>query len=143
MNINVKTGKLRFGSTGIQLTSQLRLNSRKIFRIKLFLKKSIKRSEDTRRKVYLNIFPHLPLTKKVLGSRMGKGKGKLSLWFTELNMGHILLEFLNLRRGRCHYFTKQIQNKIKSKIKVIYFSESRLILKNSNFKKSIEFQTFW
>ena len=79
MNINVKTGKLRFGSTGIQLTSQLRLNSRKIFRIKLFLKKSIKRSEDTRRKVYLNIFPHLPLTKKVLGSRMGKGKGKLSL----------------------------------------------------------------
>ena len=143
MNINVGLGKLRFGSIGVQLTSQLRLNSRKIFRIKLFLKKSVKRSEDTRRKVYLNIFPHLPLTKKVLGSRMGKGKGKLSLWFTELNMGHILLEFLNLRRGRSRYFIKQIQNKIKSKVKVIYFYENRLILKNSNFKKNIEFQTFW
>jgi ribosomal protein L16/L10AE len=49
-----------------------------IFKIKLFLKKSVRRSNITNRLLWLNIFPHIPVTKKVIGSRMGKGKGKPS-----------------------------------------------------------------
>ena len=74
-----KLTKLNFGQIGLALRQPLRLNSKKIFRIKLFLKKSAKRSDKTRRRVWLNVFPHVPLTKKVIGSRMGKGKGKLSI----------------------------------------------------------------
>ena len=70
---------LNFGQIGLVLKKPIRLNSKKIFRIKLFLKKAAKRSDKTRRKVWINVFPHLPLTKKVIGSRMGKGKGKLSI----------------------------------------------------------------
>lgn len=71
--------KLNFGQAGLMLKQPLRLNSKRLFRIKLFLKKAAKRSENTRRRVWVNAFPHLPLTKKIIGSRMGKGKGKLSI----------------------------------------------------------------
>ena len=79
LRLNQLKKTLNFGQVGLVLLRPLRLNSRKIFRIKLFLKKASKRSDKTRRKVWINVFPHLPLTKKVIGSRMGKGKGKLSI----------------------------------------------------------------
>ena len=71
--------KLNFGQAALVLTQPFSLNSKRLFRIKLFLKKAARRSENTRRRVWINAFPHLPLTKKVIGSRMGKGKGKLSI----------------------------------------------------------------
>ena len=86
-----------------------------MFRLKLFLKKSARRTDKTSRKVWINTFPHIPLTKKVIGSRMGKGKGKLSIWFNKLSTGVIFIEVKNLRPGRAKYFLKQTQNKLKSK----------------------------
>jgi ribosomal protein L16/L10AE len=53
------------------------LSAAQIFRFKLFLKKAVKKSDKTRRFAWLLAFPHLPLTKKPNGIRMGKGKGKL------------------------------------------------------------------
>ena len=49
-----------------------------MFRYKLFLKKAARRTDKTLRKVWFYVFPHLPITRKVAGSRMGKGKGKLA-----------------------------------------------------------------
>ena len=69
---------LTYGTTGCQLSAPLSLTAKQIFRINLFLKKSSRKSEKTKRSFWLNTFPHLPLTKKVKGSRMGKGIGKLS-----------------------------------------------------------------
>lgn len=70
---------LIYGQVGLVLLQPLRLNSRKIFRLKLFLKKAARRSDQTQRRVLVNAFPHLPVTKKPAGSRMGKGKGRLSI----------------------------------------------------------------
>ena len=74
-----RRAKLNFGQGGLILTKPLRLNSKNIFRLKLFIKKAARRSDNTKRRVWLNAFPHLPLTKKIIGARMGKGKGKLSI----------------------------------------------------------------
>ena len=71
--------KLNFGQAGLVLLKPLRFNSKHIFRLKLFIKKAARRSDNTKRKVWFNAFPHLPLTKKIIGARMGKGKGKLSI----------------------------------------------------------------
>lgn len=111
--------RLNFGQIGMALKQPLRLNSKKIFRIKLFLKKSAKRSDKTRRRVWLNVFPHLPLTKKVIGSRMGKGKGKLSIWSVNLKVGHLLIEFKNLRTGRALYYARQSSFKLKSRFRLV------------------------
>jgi hypothetical protein len=44
------------------------------------LKRSMKKSDHTRRFIWFLAFPHLPLTRKPNGIRMGKGKGKLECW---------------------------------------------------------------
>lgn len=43
---------------------------------------------------------------------MGKGTGKLSIWFTQLPAGTILLETRNLRAGRAKYFLQQTAAKL-------------------------------
>jgi ribosomal protein L16/L10AE len=46
--------------------------------MKVTLKKAIRKPDHTRRYVWFNTFPHMPLTKKPKGMRMGKGIGKLN-----------------------------------------------------------------
>ena len=138
-----KLTKLNFGQIGLALRQPLRLNSKKIFRIKLFLKKSAKRSDKTRRRVWLNVFPHVPLTKKVIGSRMGKGKGKLSIWSVGLKTGHLLIEFKNLRTGRALYYIRQSRFKLKSSFKVIRSISSDKVITSFLGQRRVHFQSFW
>jgi ribosomal protein L16/L10AE len=65
-----------FGPISVFTKRPLMLTSHKMFRIKLFLKKATRKTDKTGRYFWINLFPYLPLSKKVLGSRMGKGKGK-------------------------------------------------------------------
>ena len=43
-------------------------------------------------KVWINIFPHLPLTKKALGVRQGKGKGNVEGYVAVVKKGKIMFE---------------------------------------------------
>ena len=43
-------------------------------------------------KVFINIFPHMPLTKKPLGTRQGKGKGNVEEWVAVVKTGKIMFE---------------------------------------------------
>jgi large subunit ribosomal protein L16 len=108
------------------------------------LKRSMKKSDKTRRQMWFNAFPHLPLSKKPTGLRMGKGKGKLSCWFTNIRGGIVLVEFKNLRLGRSLYYIKQLQHKLGTSVTILKSSNSDLFLdlpflKN---KKTIS-KSFW
>jgi len=43
-------------------------------------------------KVWINIFPHMPLTKKPIGTRQGKGKGNVEGWVAVVKEGKIMFE---------------------------------------------------
>ena len=43
-------------------------------------------------KVYINIFPHMPLTKKPIGTRQGKGKGNVEAWVAVVKEGKVMFE---------------------------------------------------
>ena len=43
-------------------------------------------------KVWINIFPHMPLTKKPIGTRQGKGKGNVEYWVALIQPGKVLYE---------------------------------------------------
>ena len=43
-------------------------------------------------RVYINIFPHMPLTKKPLETRQGKGKGNVEGWVAVVKEGKIMFE---------------------------------------------------
>lgn len=110
---------LTFGSAGLKILQNLRLNSKQIFRLKIYLKKSVRKSDFTKRKVWFNSFPHLPLSKKSKGIRMGKGVGKLSIWFSQVSAGVFLLEFKNLRFGRVVFFSKQVATRLAVRTKIV------------------------
>jgi large subunit ribosomal protein L16 len=133
---------LNFGSAGLMLLNPLQLTASQIFRFKLFLKKASRKPDCTRRFVWFNAFPHIPLTRKPNGTRMGKGKGKLECWFTNVTGGSILLELRNLRRGRSAFFIKQMSNKIGTPTKSLFANNLYL-----NFpikvSKKVAFATFW
>lgn len=105
------TTKLVYGDCGLVLERPYRVSAKKIFRLKLFLKRSAKKSSRTGRRFWVSAFPHLPLSRKPKGMRMGKGSGKLSTWYTQIRSGVTIIEFKNLRYGRSRYFFKQISHK--------------------------------
>lgn len=71
--------QLKFGNAGLLLTRPMVLTSTHLSKLKLFLKKATRRGDKTKRKLWFNLFPHIPLTKKPANVRMGKGKGKLKV----------------------------------------------------------------
>lgn len=106
------TTKVCYGSIALVLLQPLRISAKRIYRLKLFLKRSARRSDITRRAFWVSIFPHLPLSRKPKGMRMGKGAGKLSTWYTQIRGGKNLIEFKNLRLGRAIYYSRQVAHKL-------------------------------
>jgi len=104
--------KLSYGNLALVLLKPFRISAKRIFRLKLFLKRSSRKSDWTKRSFWVAIFPHLPLSRKPKGMRMGKGAGKLSTWYTQLRGGKSLVEFKNLRPGRAAHFSKQVAHKL-------------------------------
>ena len=144
LNYNFRSKhQLSFGQVGLTLTKPLRINSKKMFRLGLFLKKSARRGDKTLRKTWVNTFPHIPMTKKVIGSRMGKGKGKLSIWYNQLTAGIIFIEMKNLRLGRACYYLRQARNKLKGSAKVIYRYGGKHLIRLCVGRRSTSYQSIW
>lgn len=134
--------KLKFGNVGLLLTRPVSLTSTHLSKLKLFLKRATRRGDKTKRKLWFNLFPHLPLTKKPANVRMGKGKGKLKIWFTNVRGGTVLFEYKNLRYGRSVYFFRQASFKLG--VPTVTLHSHNLFFKfpmRSNRK--IFFQSFW
>mgnify|MGYP002003169040 CR=1 FL=1 len=140
--INFKKTTLSYGNFGLRILQPLWVNSKQVFRYKLFIKKSARRADKTSRKVWFNLFPHLPLTRKVEGSRMGKGKGKLAGWVAQLAPGVNMFEFKNLRPGRAKYYFQQVQYRLPVRAALIKESTIRVPLIWNNSIK-ISHENFW
>ena len=110
---------LNYGDSGLLLLQPLRITAKTIFRLKLSLKKATKRAEFTRRLIWFNSFPHLPLSRKSKGIRMGKGVGKLANWMGCLKGGTYLFELKNLRLGRSLHFFKQAAFKLPVQTRIV------------------------
>lgn len=110
--VHARTYTQLYGGVALVILQPVYFSAKRIFRFKLFLKRAARKSDITRRAFWVSLFPHLPLTKKTKGQRMGKGKGKLSTWFTYLHAGRALIEFKNLRLGRAIYYSKQAGHKL-------------------------------
>lgn len=119
--------QLNYGDSGIKTLNPLRMSSRQIYRMKITLKKAVRKSDLTRRLVWFNTFPHLPLTKKSKGMRMGKGAGKLNTWQAQLRGGTFIFEFKNLRPGRALHFFKKMSMKFPTRTKVFFRSSVRCL----------------
>jgi large subunit ribosomal protein L16 len=138
-----KNSGLLYGQQGLQILQPMNISGKNLFRIKLYIKKGARRADKTSRKVWLNAFPHLPLTKKVSGSRMGKGKGKLAGWYGKLPSGINLIEYRNLRNGRGTYFLRQIKFRLPVQSRLVFMYSRNYLRTPISVSSKVRFQEYF
>jgi len=134
---------LLYGQQGLQLLQPMNISGKNLFRIKIFIKKGARRTDKTSRKVWLSAFPHLPLTKKVSGSRMGKGKGKLAGWYGKLPSGINLIEYRNLRNGRGSYFLRQVKFRLPVQSRLVFLYSNTYLRSPISVSNKVRFQEYF
>jgi large subunit ribosomal protein L16 len=77
-----------FGSYGLKAMAPDRITARQIEAARRALTRHIKRQG----KVWIRVFPDVPVSKKPLEVRMGSGKGSPEFWVARVKPGRIMFE---------------------------------------------------
>ena len=86
---NAKGGTtLNFGSVGLKAMGPNRITARQIEAARRAITRHIRRQG----KVFIRIFPDVPVSKKPLEVRQGKGKGSVEYWACRVKPGRIMFE---------------------------------------------------
>jgi large subunit ribosomal protein L16 len=86
---NAKGGTtLNFGSHGLKAVEPERVTARQIEAARRAITRHMKRAG----RVWIRIFPDVPVTKKPAEVRMGSGKGGIELWVSRVKPGRIMFE---------------------------------------------------
>ena len=80
--------ELHFGEYGLMALVGAWVSQQQIVAARVAMTRYMKRGG----KVWINIFPHLSLTKKPLETRQGKGKGDPEVWVAVVKKGKIMFE---------------------------------------------------
>ena len=80
--------KLNFGGYGLKAMSPGRINARQIEASR----RAITREMQREGRVWIRIFPDVPVSKKPAEVRIGKGKGSVEFWVSRIHPGRILFE---------------------------------------------------
>jgi large subunit ribosomal protein L16 len=79
---------LAFGEYGLKALEPERVTARQIEAARRALTRHMKRAG----RVWIRVFPDVPVSKKPIEVRMGKGKGTPELWVVRVKPGRILFE---------------------------------------------------
>jgi len=79
---------LAFGQYGLKATEPERITARQIEAARRALTRHMKRSG----RVWIRVYPDVPVSKKPLEVRMGSGKGAPEFWVARVKPGRILFE---------------------------------------------------
>ena len=80
--------QLNFGAFGMKALEPERVTSRQIEAARRAITRHLKRIG----RVWIRVFPDVPVSKKPAEVRMGKGKGSVELWVARVKAGRILFE---------------------------------------------------
>ena len=79
---------LNFGSYGLKAITAERVTARQIEAARRAITRHMKRAG----RVWIRIFPDVPVTAKPIEVRMGKGKGSVDRWVAKVKPGRIMFE---------------------------------------------------
>ncbi len=85
-----------FGDYALVATGRARLTSRQIEAARIAISRSVKRGG----KLWIRVFPSVPITKKPAEVRMGKGKGAPEYWVCNAKPGSFLYEMNGVSRDQ-------------------------------------------
>lgn len=107
--------EISFGEYGIQALSPAYVTSRQIEAARIAMTRHIKRGG----KVWINIFPDRPLTKKPAETRMGSGKGSPEWWISNVKPGRVLFELSGVSKDIAHEALRLAIHKLPLKARII------------------------
>ncbi|GAA6048417.1 hypothetical protein JCM3770_003748 [Rhodotorula araucariae] len=99
---STKGSTLEWGDYGLRVNEAVRLSAKHLEVAEAALKRGLKPVRGS--KVYLRVFPDIPVCIKGNETRMGKGKGTFEFWACRAKMGRVILEIggPNLRPETAH-----------------------------------------
>ncbi len=86
--ITPRGASLNFGTYGLKAMEPGRITARQIEAARIAMTRHIKRQG----RIWIRIFPDLPVSSKPAEVRMGSGKGSPEYWVAAVRMGRILYE---------------------------------------------------
>jgi large subunit ribosomal protein L16 len=80
--------KVSFGEFALKSTSRGLLTARQIEAARRTITRTVKRGG----KLWIRVFPDVPITKKPIEVRQGKGKGNVEYWVARIQPGRVIYE---------------------------------------------------
>ncbi|MDO5746813.1 MAG: 50S ribosomal protein L16 [Actinomycetaceae bacterium] len=107
--------EINFGDYGIQALEHAYITNRQIESARIAMTRYIRRGG----KVWINIFPDRPLTKKPAETRMGSGKGSPEWWVAPVKPGRVMFELAGVPENVAREAMRRAQHKLPIKTRFI------------------------
>ncbi len=110
-----KGNQIAYGEFGLQALEPAWITSNQIEAARIAMTRYIKRGGQ----VWIDIFPHKPVTKKPAETRMGSGKGSVEYWVAVVKPGRVLFEMAGITEEQAREALRLAANKLPLKCKFI------------------------
>ncbi len=107
--------ELTYGEFGLVVIEAGRITARQLEASRIAISRSVKRGG----KMWIRIFPDIPITKKPAEVRMGSGKGSPELWVSVVQPGKILFEMNGVSREQAQEAFRLAAHKLPLKTKFL------------------------
>ena len=112
--------RVAFGEYGIQALEPAYVTNRQIESARIAINRHIRRGG----KVWINIFPDRPLTKKPAETRMGSGKGSPEFWIANVKPGRVMFELSGVPESVAREALRRAMHKLPMKCKFVKREEA-------------------
>lgn len=106
---------ISFGQYGLQSLECCKINFQQIEACRKTIKRGVKKLGY----MWIKLFTNIPIYKKSLNSRMGKGKGVLKYWICRIKKGQVLFEISGLNYLKSLNVLNKSKTKLPLKTKII------------------------
>lgn len=111
---------IAFGDFALQAQGHERITSRQIESARQAMTRYIKRGG----KIWIRIFPHTPVTRKALGTKMGSGKGSPEFFAAKVRPGTIMFEMQGVTEDVAREAMRLAAHKLPVKTKFLVKEEA-------------------
>ena len=107
-------GSVTFGEFGLQALEWAWLTGRQIEAGRVAASRAAPEA-----RIYIRVFPHKPVSKKPLETRMGKGKGEPDKWVAEVKPGHVIFELAGVNEEKAALAFNRVAHKLPITVRMV------------------------
>ena len=114
---------IAYGEYGLVATEPCWLTANQLEAARVAINRFTKRGG----RVWINVFPQKPVSKKPIGTRMGKGKGAPEFWVAVVKPGRVLFELAGVNEEQAREAMRLASHKLPCKTKFVIKEKEEII----------------